>query len=84
MAREKAVPSTTPPSRRIIAEAGVRVQVAGGIRDLDAIDRWAAAGATRIVLGTLAVEQPDAVSEATSATATASPSPSTHAKARPP
>ena len=51
--------------RRIIDEAGLQVQVAGGIRDLDAIDRWAAAGAARIVLGTLAVEQPDAVTEAT-------------------
>ncbi len=51
--------------RRIIAEAGVRVQVAGGIRDLDAIDRWAESGAGRIVLGTLAVEQPDVVAEAT-------------------
>jgi phosphoribosylformimino-5-aminoimidazole carboxamide ribotide isomerase len=49
---------------RIVREAGVPVQVAGGVRDAAAIRRWADAGAERIVIGTLAVEQPDAVAEA--------------------
>jgi phosphoribosylformimino-5-aminoimidazole carboxamide ribotide isomerase len=49
---------------RIVRESGADVQVAGGVRDAAAIDRWAAAGAARIVLGTVAVEQPDAVAAA--------------------
>ena len=40
------------------------MQVAGGVRDAAAIDRWADAGAARIVLGTLAAEQPHAVEAA--------------------
>ena len=50
--------------RRIVAESGADVQVAGGVRDAAAIDRWADAGAARIVIGTLAVEQPAAVEAA--------------------
>jgi phosphoribosylformimino-5-aminoimidazole carboxamide ribotide isomerase len=50
--------------RRIVAEAGVPVQVAGGVRDAAAIERWAGAGADRVVIGTLAVEQPDAITRA--------------------
>ncbi|MDE3094520.1 MAG: 1-(5-phosphoribosyl)-5-[(5-phosphoribosylamino)methylideneamino]imidazole-4-carboxamide isomerase [Chloroflexota bacterium] len=49
---------------RIIAETGARVQVAGGPRDAAAFDRWADAGADRIVTGTLAVQQPDIVEAA--------------------
>lgn len=47
--------------RRIIAECDVPVQVAGGMHDRATIDAWAEAGAARIVVGTLAVEAPDAV-----------------------
>lgn len=50
--------------RAIVRTSGVAVQVAGGVRDAAAIDRWAAAGAARIVIGTLAVEQPGAVAAA--------------------
>ncbi len=50
--------------REIVRECGADVQVAGGVRDAAAIDRWAEAGAMRIVLGTLAVREPDAVSAA--------------------
>ena len=50
--------------RRIVDGCGVPVQVAGGVRDAAAVDRWAGAGAARIVIGTLAVEQPDAVEAA--------------------
>jgi phosphoribosylformimino-5-aminoimidazole carboxamide ribotide isomerase len=46
---------------RIIQTAGVPVQVAGGVRDAAAIDRWAAAGARRIVAGTLAIDEPHVV-----------------------
>jgi len=50
--------------RRIIEEAGVPVQVSGGVRNVAGIDGWVAAGAMRVIIGTLAVEQPGAVTEA--------------------
>ena len=50
--------------RRIVNEAGIPVQIAGGVRDHQAIHRWADAGAERIVIGTLAVEHPDIVEKA--------------------
>ncbi len=50
--------------RRIVSEAGVPVQVAGGMYDASTIRQWAEAGAARIVVGTLAVEQPDAIADA--------------------
>lgn len=50
--------------RRIVAEAGVPVQVAGGVRSHDAIHRWAEAGADRIVVGTAAVEDPAMIEKA--------------------
>ncbi|HEU5321592.1 MAG TPA: 1-(5-phosphoribosyl)-5-[(5-phosphoribosylamino)methylideneamino]imidazole-4-carboxamide isomerase [Methylomirabilota bacterium] len=50
--------------RRIVRDSGIRVQVAGGVRDLAAVRKWAEAGADRIVVGTLAVEHPDVVEEA--------------------
>lgn len=53
--------------RRIIEECGVPVQVAGGMGDRATIDAWAAAGAARIVIGTLAVEAPDVVAGAVAA-----------------
>jgi phosphoribosylformimino-5-aminoimidazole carboxamide ribotide isomerase len=50
--------------RRIITDAGVPVQVAGGVRDHAAIHRWAESGADRIVVGTLAAEQPAEIDRA--------------------
>lgn len=50
--------------RSIIDECGVPVQVAGGMRDAATVDAWARAGADRIVVGTLAVEQPDELERA--------------------
>src|SRR6476646_7138691 len=37
--------------RQIIDAASVPVQVAGGMRDLAIVNQWAAAGASRIVIG---------------------------------
>lgn len=48
----------------IIDAVSIPVQVAGGIRDLDAIDRWLDAGADRVVLGTAAVRDPELAAEA--------------------
>jgi phosphoribosylformimino-5-aminoimidazole carboxamide ribotide isomerase len=50
--------------RRIVSEAGVPVQVAGGVRDHAAIHRWADSGADRIIVGTLAAEQPGEIDRA--------------------
>lgn len=50
--------------RRIIEESGAPVQVAGGVRDAAAIEQWVEAGADRVVIGTLAVEQPQVVEDA--------------------
>jgi phosphoribosylformimino-5-aminoimidazole carboxamide ribotide isomerase len=50
--------------RRIVEECAAEVQVAGGVRDASAIERWAEARAARIVIGTLAVEQPEVVEAA--------------------
>jgi phosphoribosylformimino-5-aminoimidazole carboxamide ribotide isomerase len=49
---------------RIIQTVDMPVQVAGGIRDLEAVERWMRAGADRVVLGTAAVRDPDLASEA--------------------
>lgn len=44
---------------RIVRESSLEVQVAGGVRDLGAVERWLAAGAAGVVMGTAAVRDPD-------------------------
>ena len=44
---------------RILASAQVPVQVGGGVRDLETIERLLDAGAARVILGTAAVSAPD-------------------------
>ena len=46
---------------RIVRAFGKGVQVAGGIRDADAVERYLALGAERVVLGTAAVKNPELV-----------------------
>ncbi len=48
----------------IIANAAVPVQLGGGLRDMAGIERWLAAGVTRVILGSAAVKNPALVSEA--------------------
>ncbi|MCZ7686928.1 MAG: HisA/HisF-related TIM barrel protein [Sandaracinaceae bacterium] len=43
----------------ILAEVSIAVQVGGGIRTRGVAERWLAAGAERIVLGTVAVRDPE-------------------------
>ena len=50
--------------RRIATELGVPLQVGGGLRTLEAIDAAVAAGAGRIVLGTVAYRDLDLLDEA--------------------
>ena len=44
-----------------ILKLGVRVQFGGGIRSLDSIDAALSLGVSRVVLGTVAIEQPEIV-----------------------
>lgn len=46
------------------ARLGAKVQFGGGLRSLDDLARAAAAGAARLVLGTVAAQQPEIVSQA--------------------
>lgn len=50
--------------REIVRDTSLKVQLGGGIRDLAGIDRWLSAGVTRVILGTVAVRNPDLVIEA--------------------
>ncbi len=48
----------------ILAAACVPVQLGGGIRDLAGVERWLAAGVSRVILGSAAVRDPTLVREA--------------------
>ncbi|MFV0246168.1 MAG: 1-(5-phosphoribosyl)-5-[(5-phosphoribosylamino)methylideneamino]imidazole-4-carboxamide isomerase [Qingshengfaniella sp.] len=48
----------------ILAAVNVPVQLGGGIRDMATIARWLDRGVHRVILGTVAVEQPELVEEA--------------------
>ena len=50
--------------RGIRAAVGIPVQLGGGIRDRAGIEGWLGAGITRVVLGTLALRDPELVREA--------------------
>ena len=47
-----------------ILKLGMQVQFGGGLRSLDAIAQVLALGVSRVVLGTIAIEQPNVVAEA--------------------
>ena len=48
----------------ILAAVTVPCQLGGGIRDMATIDAWLAKGLARVILGTVAVENPDLVRQA--------------------
>ena len=48
----------------ILRNGGLKVQLGGGIRDLNTIDRWLEKGVEQVILGTAAVENRDLVAEA--------------------
>lgn len=47
--------------REIAAHIGLRIQTGGGVRSADDVERLLAAGAERVVIGTLAVREPELV-----------------------
>lgn len=50
--------------KAILAATNVPAQLGGGIRDMATISDWLEAGLARVILGTVAVENPDLVREA--------------------
>ena len=48
----------------ILAQCDVPAQLGGGIRDMATIEAWLGKGLARVILGTVAVENPDLVREA--------------------
>ena len=51
-------------ARRIIRESGLMAEVVGGVRSMDAVRAWLDAGASRVILGTAAVTDPDFLARA--------------------
>jgi phosphoribosylformimino-5-aminoimidazole carboxamide ribotide isomerase len=48
----------------ILASVSIPVQLGGGVRDMDGIERWLGAGVTRVILGSAALKNPPLVREA--------------------
>jgi phosphoribosylformimino-5-aminoimidazole carboxamide ribotide isomerase len=57
-------PSNSGLVKAIIAATGLKVEVGGGVRSLEAIETLAAAGASRVVIGTRLATDPDFAREA--------------------
>ena len=57
-------PINAAPVEAILKACPVPAQLGGGIRDMATIERWLDKGLARVILGTVAVENPDLVREA--------------------
>lgn len=57
-------PVNAAPVEEILKRCRVPAQLGGGIRDMATIERWLERGLARVILGTVAVENPDLVREA--------------------
>lgn len=57
-------PVNAPAVEAILKAVAIPVQLGGGIRDLATIEAWLDRGVRRVILGTLALRNPDAVREA--------------------
>lgn len=57
-------PVNDAPVRLILAAVDVPVQLGGGIRDMETIEFWLSAGVRRVILGTVALRDPDLVKRA--------------------
>lgn len=60
-------PVNAAPVEAILQRCKVPAQLGGGIRDMATIERWLDKGLARVILGTVAVENPDLVREASRA-----------------
>jgi phosphoribosylformimino-5-aminoimidazole carboxamide ribotide isomerase len=57
-------PVNAAPVEEILNRCSVPAQLGGGIRDMATIEAWISKGLARVILGTVAVENPDLVREA--------------------
>lgn len=60
-------PINAAPVEEILRQCKVPAQLGGGIRDMATIERWLSKGLERVILGTIAVENPALVREAAKA-----------------
>ncbi len=60
-------PVNAAPVEAILSACNVPAQLGGGIRDMATIETWIEKGLARVILGTVAVENPDLVREAAKA-----------------
>ncbi len=60
----KGMPANASAVRKIIKAVDLPVQLGGGIRGLGQIEAWLGAGVSRVILGTVAVRDPDLVKKA--------------------
>ncbi|MTD99084.1 1-(5-phosphoribosyl)-5-[(5-phosphoribosylamino)methylideneamino]imidazole-4-carboxamide isomerase [Paracoccus sp. YIM 132242] len=60
-------PVNAPAVEAILAAIDIPAQLGGGIRDMATIEGWLAKGLSRVILGTVAVEDPDLVRQAAAA-----------------
>jgi len=58
------VPENSSIVEGIIKATGLRIEVGGGVRSLEAVERWVAAGASRVILGTKLITDPEFAREA--------------------
>jgi len=54
-------PANAPAVEAILAAVDLPVQLGGGIRDMATVERWLALGVRRVILGTVAVKNPELV-----------------------
>ena len=57
-------PVNTRPVEDILKSVDVKIELGGGIRTLDSIERWLDKGVTRVILGTIALRDPEFVKSA--------------------
>ncbi len=57
-------PVNAAPVEAILKECTIPAQLGGGIRDITTIERWLSRGLQRVILGTVALRNPDLVKEA--------------------
>lgn len=60
-------PVNAAPVKEILSQTKVPAQLGGGIRDMATIEMWLTHGLARVILGTVAVENPDLVRDAAKA-----------------
>ena len=57
-------PANQPAVKAILEAVDIPLQLGGGIRTMEQIDHWLQEGVSRVILGTIAVRDPDLVKEA--------------------